>query len=103
MAPMTRTLLFLLTPLLLLSACAATPAAPAQPPGASRGECNAANAQFAVGRAYDVTLHSEAQKRSGAMTVRVYRTGDAVTMDYSTQRLNLELDATGKVVKASCG
>jgi hypothetical protein len=103
---MTHTSLLLIAPLLLLSACAAvpasTPAAPSQP-APSRGECNAANAQFAVGRTYDAQLRAEAQQRSGAMAVRVYKTGDPITMDYSTQRLNLELDAAGKVVKASCG
>ena len=104
--------LLLCAPLLALTACA-TPTAPASPPSpapapampppALGGECNAANAQFAVGRSVDAALQDDARQRSGARTVRVIRPGDAVTMDYSTQRLNLELDAAGKVARARCG
>ena len=40
---------------------------------------------------------------SGARTVRVIRPGDAVTMDYRQDRLNIELDADGKIVRFNCG
>ena len=92
--------LALLTTLMLMNACATSPT---PPPAAAGGECNAAQAQFAVGRQLDSQLRADAQQRAGAKTLRVYRSGDAITMDFSTQRLNLETDATGKVIKASCG
>lgn len=104
---MCRAFAFLLAPLLLLlNACANSPAgSPAgnSQPSAAAGECNEANAQFAVGRNADTQLQAEVRQRSGAMSLRVIRPGDAITMDYSTQRLNLELDANGRVVRARCG
>ena len=104
---MFRTFAFLPAPLLLLlNACADSPAgSPAgdSRPSVSAGECNEANAQFAVGSNADAQLQTEVRRRSGAMSQRVIRPGDVITMDYSTQRLNLELDANGKVVRARCG
>jgi hypothetical protein len=106
-AMMFRSLALLVAPLLLLQACATAPeggfAQAGPPPATTAGECNAAQAQFAVGRTLDDNLRAQVLSSTGARTVRVYRTGDAITMDFSAQRLNLELDAAGKVVKASCG
>lgn len=87
--------------LLALGACAkpATPVAPNEAPGV---QCDANAVQALVGRmASEVT--AEAQQRSGARAVRSYRSGDAVTMDFRPDRLNVERDAAGKVVKFSCG
>lgn len=87
--------------LLALGACAkpAVPVAANEAPGV---QCDANAVQALVGRmAADVT--AEAQQRSGARTVRSYRSGDAVTMDFRPDRLNVERDAAGKVVKFSCG
>jgi hypothetical protein len=36
-------------------------------------------------------------------TLRVYHTGDAVTLDYSENRLNVELGADDRVVRVSIG
>jgi len=65
--------------------------------------CDAALAQFAVGRSFDAALEKEARERSGARVVRPLRPGQMVTLEYSAQRLNLELDIAGKVTKARCG
>lgn len=35
--------------------------------------------------------------------VRHYRTGDPVTMDYKSTRLNFEYDRAGRLVRVSCG
>lgn len=35
--------------------------------------------------------------------VRIYQTGQPVTQDYRESRLNLETDAAGNLVAASCG
>jgi hypothetical protein len=34
--------------------------------------------------------------------VRVLRPGQAVTMEFNAERLNLEVDATGRIVAARC-
>ena len=56
-----------------------------------------------VGRARSEALGTEAQRLSGAGRLRWIRPGDAVTMDYRTDRLNIHLDAEGRVDHFSCG
>ncbi len=91
----------------LLTACAQPPASPiaadVPPPPSVAGECSASSAQFAVGQKADAALIEQARERSGARTVRVIGPGQAVTMDFSSQRLNLETDAAGQVTAARCG
>ena len=36
-------------------------------------------------------------------SLRVYRTGDPVTLDYREDRLNIELDSDDRIVKVSIG
>lgn len=91
--------------LCLLSACAQqTPATPAAPPSAAvGGECKASGAQFAVGRNAEATLVEQARQRSGAHMARVIRPGQPVTMDFSSQRLNLDVDAGNRITRVHCG
>ena len=90
------------TLLLALVACAAAP--PREPPGpALPGGCDASKAQFAVGHQPGLAIQDQARERSGARMVRTLRPGQVVTMEYSAERLNLELDASGTVVRVRCG
>jgi hypothetical protein len=34
---------------------------------------------------------------------RIYRTGDALTMDFSPSRLNIEIGPAGTIVQVTCG
>ena len=93
-----------------LAACAQQPGQSQQSappilsaPTPALASCDAALAQFAVGRSFDAPLEKEARERSGARVVRPLRPGQMVTLEYSAQRLNLELDIAGKVTKARCG
>ena len=93
----------LLAMLLVLTGCAArpapeTPAAPALP-----GGCDASKAQFAVGHPPGLAIQDQARERSGARMIRALRPGQLVTMEYSAERLTLELDASGTVVRVRCG
>ena len=91
----------------LLAACAQAPpsaaGAAAASSSASAGTCSAAGAQFAVGRSADATLVEQARKRSGAQMARVLRPGQAVTMEFNAQRLNLDINAASLVTRARCG
>ena len=40
---------------------------------------------------------------AGARAVRTIRPGDAMTMDYREDRLNVELDGDGRIVRLRCG
>ncbi|MBW8721758.1 MAG: starvation-inducible protein [Polaromonas sp.] len=90
--------------LLLMSACGST--APAGSEAASAPaitRCNAAPAQFAVGRQVDAALESDARARAGARTSRVLKPDQVVTMEFNAERLNLTVDATGRVTRVNCG
>ncbi|HST35160.1 MAG TPA: I78 family peptidase inhibitor, partial [Allosphingosinicella sp.] len=56
-----------------------------------------------VGRARSDSLVAEVARRSGARRVRWIRPGDAVTMDYSAERLNVHLDEQGRILRFACG
>ena len=84
-----------------LGGCMAVSAPPVEP-AAPGTKCDANAAQGLIGRPADASA-AEAQRLSGAGTVRRYRTGDAVTMDFRADRLNVETDAAGAIVKLSCG
>lgn len=85
------------------------PAAPPQPRvlGASTappgGTCSEQGAQWAVGRSSTAQVVEQARVRAGARMARVLRPGQAVTLEFDGERLNLQVDAAGKVVAARCG
>jgi Peptidase inhibitor I78 family len=68
-----------------------------------RFTCNAAAVQGMVGQTATQTLGAEAVRTSGARTMRWIRPGEAVTMDYRTDRLNVHLDAQNRITQVSCG
>lgn len=75
------------------------------PPAAegSDGHCNAEGLNDLIGRPRSDQLGAEAQRRSGARTLRWINPGDAVTMDFREDRLNITLDAQSRVEGLSCG
>ena len=89
-----------------VAACAQQPAwlqAAAGSNAVVAAACDAAGAQFAVGRPLDAQLESDARARSGATVVRVVRPGQMVTQEFNTERLNIEVDGTGRVIRVRCG
>ena len=92
------------TAFLLMSACGTAPATGQAPdPASVSNRCNAAPAQFAMGRNVDAALENEARTRAGAKAVRVLRPNQVVTMEFNAERLNLTVDGAGRVTRASCG
>ena len=65
--------------------------------------CNAQPAQFVVGQNSTASVVESARQRSGAQTARILRPGQIITKEYDTQRLNLEVDSTGRILAAKCG
>lgn len=96
---MSRHSLALLPAVLALTACA-TPGSDDTPPA---GLCNADAAQAHVGHAATAEMAETARKQAGADSVRTLKPGQAVTMEYLAGRLNLYLDAGGKIERIGCG
>lgn len=100
----------MIRPLALLAATAmlaggcATASEPAPPPSSDApAACNAAKAQFAVGRPYSEALAEQARAAAGAERVRKIEPGKAYTKEYIAARLNLEVSASDAVTAARCG
>ena len=90
--------------LLATAGCMTTPAdEDGPPPVMGAGECDAAPAQGLVGQMATAELGAEALRVSGARTLRWIQPGQAVTMDYRTDRLNIKLDARNRVEAITCG
>lgn len=83
----------------VLGGCAQQTAPVAIP---ATGGCKAESVQRFVGQPADA-VQAEALRLSGARVVRRYATGDMLTMDYRADRLNIETDASGRVVRLTCG
>ncbi|MFV3332392.1 I78 family peptidase inhibitor [Pseudomonas sp. NY15437] len=83
------------------SSDAAPPAA--DNPPAMTGTCNAKAVQSIVGKIVTPTLTEEARRDAGAAVARVLTPHQPVTMEYNSQRLNIDVDDNQVVKQVSCG
>lgn len=104
---------------LMLSACARPPAngpgatAPEAPGPAAQAPapgalaeampCNAGAVQSLVGREATADVLEQARIDSGAAMVRALRPGEAATMDFRPDRLDVSLDEAGIIRSLHCG
>jgi len=65
--------------------------------------CNAQPAQSFVGRTNTSANLEQARQRSGAAMARVLHPGQMTTKEFNAERLNLEVDATGRILVVRCG
>ena len=65
--------------------------------------CDAGGVQNLIGRPMNSSNRSVARRVSGASVVRVLKPGQAVTMEFRADRLNLEINARGVITGARCG
>ena len=91
----------------LLAGCAGTDTRPnpidTRPAPPVGGMCDAALVQNVVGQGSTATVVEQARVRSGARMVRILRPGQVITKEFTTQRLNLEVDVGGRIIDARCG
>jgi hypothetical protein len=66
-------------------------------------QCSAEAAKFAVGQPHTAQLEIAARHRAGARTSRVLKPGQAVTMEFNGDRLNVDVDARNRVTSVRCG
>lgn len=81
----------------------ASPASPTSPVADVAKRCDAGKAQSAVGQNASQDVVDKAVSDSGSSTARVIKPGQAVTMDFREDRLNIEVDAGNKVTAVRCG
>ncbi len=86
--------------LLTTVACATTNDAAA--PESVR-HCNAEPVQNLIGRAPSSEVGADAVTRSNSYTLRWIRPGDAVTMDFREDRLNISIGEDGRIERINCG
>lgn len=65
--------------------------------------CDAAGLQDLVGQPATENMATDALKQAKARVLRWIPPNAAVTMDYRPDRLNISLDAEGRVVDVKCG
>jgi peptidase inhibitor I78 family protein len=94
---------------LALSACAQVPTTeaavvPPQPvtDTASPSHCDAGKAAAAIGQLPLAEVVEAARKAAGAEVVRTLRQGQPITKEFRVGRLNLVLDAEGRIASANC-
>lgn len=75
-------------------------AADAPPPAPT---CDATQVQGLVGQPLEDATAEQARTDAGAKTVRVLEPDQMVTMEFDGERLNIEVDATKKIVAVRCG
>lgn len=83
-----------------------TPSAPPpqwQTPGPRGGVCDAAPAQRAIGQQSTASVMEKARVASGAAMARVLRPNQPVTLEFNHERLNLVIDAAGRITAVRCG
>jgi hypothetical protein len=89
--------LLLVLPLALIG-CVPEPAPPVTDPTPMEDACGASGLQDLVGQSA-----KKLEVMRFAHTVRIIRPGMAVTMDYSAERLNIEINAAEVISRVNCG
>jgi hypothetical protein len=86
--------------ILLTTACAPVKPMPVEH---GAGHCNMDAAKPLIGEKMSDKTGQKARALAGAGMVRWVRPGQAVTMDYREDRLNIMLDDKDRITRLSCG
>ncbi|EPM44587.1 I78 family peptidase inhibitor [Pseudomonas syringae] len=85
------------------SGAAAPVKADAPASNAIPGRCDAGLGQFAIGKPASIDLLSQVRTRTGSQDARILGPDDMVTLEYRSERVNVNTDAAGKVTRINCG
>jgi ABC-type uncharacterized transport system auxiliary subunit len=87
--------------LALLAGCNSQP--PAKQAAEISGDCDVEQVHGVLGQTVSAKLVQQVQQQANAKNVRVLAPGDAATMDYNPQRLNIDIDESEVIIRLSCG
>lgn len=66
-------------------------------------QCDAERARWAIGREATPEIVEEIRAATGSRDVRVIHPGQAVTMDFSTVRVNIHVNERNAITGVTCG
>jgi len=89
----------------LLAGCGTTSESVKDPVATETGHsrCVANAAEFAIGQQASPALLEEARKRAGAQNARILKPSDMVTLEYRSDRLNLNTNDALVITRVNCG
>ncbi|WP_330565380.1 I78 family peptidase inhibitor [Pseudomonas yamanorum] len=70
---------------------------------AGHSRCEAKAAEFAIGQKASPQLLEQARSRAGAQNARILKPDDMVTLEYRSDRLNLNTDDNLVINRVNCG
>ncbi|MBA1296117.1 hypothetical protein G7025_22395 [Pseudomonas lurida] len=70
---------------------------------AGHSRCEAKAAEFAIGQKASAQLLEQARARSGAQNARILKPNDMITLEYRSDRLNLNTDDNLVITRVNCG
>ena len=71
-------------------------------PVVGEGRCDAAAARGLIGRERSEAAGAEAMRLSGAKTLRWLEPDSMYTQDFREDRLNIDVDASGRITRVRC-
>ena len=90
----------------MLAGCSTTSSESAKDPvatDAGQSRCEAKAAEFAIGKKASPELLDQARVKAGAQNARFLKPTDMITLEYRSDRLNLNTDANLVVTRVNCG
>lgn len=70
---------------------------------AGHSRCNAKAADFAIGQKASSELLEQARIKAGAQEARILLPSDIMTLEYRSDRLNLNADENAIITRVNCG
>jgi len=90
--------------LLALAACASPPPLQAGDPASSdRAVCDAAAAQWAIGKPATTDTIERVRVDSHSRVIRMLHPGQMITMEFSAERVDIRVDGNNVILAVTCG
>lgn len=70
---------------------------------AGHSRCESKAAEFAIGQKASPQLLEQARSRAGAQNARILKPNDMITLEYRSDRLNLNTDNNLVITRVNCG
>jgi hypothetical protein len=70
---------------------------------AGHSRCEATAAEFAIGKKASPELLEQARNKAGAQNARFLKPNDMITLEYRSDRLNLNTDNNLVITRVNCG